>query len=172
MDILNYARRTSNRAAGRHFGVQPKQIRDWEKIEDEILAAPESERRRLCTIHGGRRIFYEEAERLLADWYKEMSVMNNRGVTIRQLMDKMKEFHPDFARMNDCALRSKIERFMERQDLVLRRVNSYQPIPQEQLKEAIDNFLGNMNNLMDAKDLRLNHIYNMDQNSIFFLYAS
>jgi len=61
---------------------------------------------------------------------------------------------------------------MERQDLVLRRVNSYQPIPQEQLKEAIDNFLGNMNNLMDAKDLRLNHIYNMDQTSIFFLYAS
>jgi len=56
--------------------------------------------------------------------------------------------------MNNNVLRSKIGRFMERQYLVLRRVNSLQQRTNEELAPIITEYLANMKDLMDTHNSR------------------
>jgi len=56
-----------------------------------------------------------------------MATLRKLPVTIGTLMIKLKEFAPEYEVMTDSALRGKICRFMDRHNLVLRRVNVIRP---------------------------------------------
>ena len=168
LDIIQYAREHSKKQAALEYGIQAKQIRDWEAKEEEMRGIPESKRSKLFTLHLGATVKCEEAERLLADWHREVVTVRNHGVTILMLMEKLKEFCDDYDEMNETALRAKISRFMGRHNLVLRRVNSYQAIPSDELQPVIDTFSQDVRDFIGLHDMDLSQIYNMDQTAIFF----
>jgi len=57
---------------------------------------------------------------------------------------------------------------MGRHNLVLRRVNSYQAIPSDELQPVIDTFSQDVRDFIGLHDMDLSQIYNMDQTAIFF----
>lgn len=168
LDIIEYARANTKKQASRMYNVQTKQIRDWESKEQEIREVPENERKKKFTLHKGPEVLCEEAERLLSDWHNEMVVIRGLGVTIGALMTKLKEFTSLYNEMNETALRSKIHRFMERHNLVLRRVTSYQTVAQDALQPIIDTFSQEVQSFLDDERMDFSQVYNMDQTAIFF----
>jgi len=168
LEIVEYARNTSKKQASRRFGVQPKQIRCWSHDESEMMAIPRNQRASQHTLHRGASPAFEDIERLLAEWHREMVSMHNIGVTIHNLMNKAIELQPSLRRLNTNALRSRIVRFMARNNLVLRRVNSFQHSPLDQLQPRIDAFVQSVRLTMDSKRFSLSHVWNMDQTAVFF----
>lgn len=166
--VCDTAQATTVKGTARLFGVSPKTIRDWRANLGNIRALPEIQRIRRLTLHTGPVISFEEVERLLKAWHTQRVTIENQGVTINQLMTKAIEFEPTLRRMNTNTLRSKIRRFMQRHDLVLRRVTSHIHVPQDELETSVNAFVEDVQNYMNIEALTMANVFNMDQTSIFY----
>lgn len=168
LEIIGYSRTHSRKAAAREYNVQPSQIRQWEQNEDLMLAIPQQERQHRLTLHLGPPIAFDEIERPLFDWHTEMVTIHQHAVTVEELVDKALEFLPTLRQLNPLALRERVYRFMERNDLVLRRVTSTQNEPMDLLQPRIDAFVQSIRFYVETHHVGLESIYNMDQTSMFF----
>ena len=77
-------KRTSNREAGRRFGVDEKRVREW-KLQRQRLKDTDSKKKRL--VGGGVKPKYPEAEEALASYIEEMR-SRNLHVTTKAVMRK------------------------------------------------------------------------------------
>jgi len=146
-------RKYSKKQAARTYNIQTvnqtKQIRGWESQERDMLKIPQNERRNL---------HFTRDERLLADWHNEMVIVIGLGVTIGTLMENLKEFSSRYDELNDIVLRSKVERFMERHNLVLRRAKSHKIVTQYELQPIIDTFSQEVLSFLDDYRMNLSQI--------------
>lgn len=168
VDAVENAAHTSVRAAARAFGVSPRNIRRWRGSIQLLRVFPGNQRQQRLTLHTGPRILHEEVERLLRDWHTEKITVDNQGVTINQLMAKAIEFEPELGNMNRESLRSKIRRFMSRHDLVLRRVTSHIHRPNDDLEEAVNNFVHEVQDHITRFRVPQQNVFNMDQTAIYY----
>ena len=69
LEAVDYSKKTSKEQAARHFGVNPKQIREWCKVEDQLRKLNDDHNhKRLRLEGGGRQCMSETMEEKLLEW--------------------------------------------------------------------------------------------------------
>ena len=65
LKVVEYAEKESNRAAGRKYGVNEKQVREWRKKKQQLIALPPKKKR---LEGGGKKPLIPEIEEKLEEW--------------------------------------------------------------------------------------------------------
>ena len=73
LSVVEFAEVNTNRGAGRQFGVDEKQVRDWRKQKDELQSLPITKKR---LVGGGRKAALPDIEQELAVWIASMRSHN------------------------------------------------------------------------------------------------
>ena len=87
--VVEYATKSTNRAAAATFFVDEKSVRQWRKQEASLLALPDNNKR---IAGGGRKAKQPELEEIVAAWIFDLRSRNLR-VTRTQIQRKALNFH-------------------------------------------------------------------------------
>lgn len=107
----------SNRGAGRKFGVNERQVRDWRKQKKELEDLP-SKKKRL--EGGGRKAALPKIEKELVEWVNSLRAVNLR-VTHTDIQIKALELNQSMSQADFTASRGWLEKFLKRNHLSLCR---------------------------------------------------
>lgn len=151
----------------RENNISNKMLRDWiKKYEKLVCTANKTTTRH---VGSGRSAFFPEIEEKIYDWIVIERKVNKRIITYKNIRDKALKFAEENKIENFCASNGWIERFLNRKNLVSRKITS---VGQEdnrssvEIRQTVLNYfeeiqqrLGNVENL--------NVVLNMDETPIY-----
>ncbi|KAL1470208.1 hypothetical protein MTO96_040572 [Rhipicephalus appendiculatus] len=143
LTAVEFTLKNGNRAAGRHFGVSEKMVRDWRKSEEKLRAVRSTKK-----ADRGLKARWPELEARLRTWVLEQRA-EGRGLSTVQL-------------------RLKARTFMRRNCLSIRaRTTLCQKLP-EDFAENLEKFKAFVKKQMDESEISEDHIVNMDEIPLTF----
>ena len=156
MKVLEEAKKTTNRAAGRKFGVDEASVRYWKQQENELSKLSGGKR----LPGAGRKVKLPDMEELLAAWIFELRSKNVR-ITRSAIQTKALELHTgeeDFS-----ASRGWLEKFFRRHNFTLRRRTTVaQRLPQD-LVSKVTSYIIRVRKMRSLQQYQLSLIGNMDE---------
>ena len=164
LKVIEFAKKSNNSSAGRHFDVSEKLVRDWRKAEEKLKNMPKNK----CALRTGKTS-WPELEDAIFQWVMEQRqngyVVSRNAIRIQAL--KWAKLNANNA-VNFKATNSWCYRFMQRKSLSLRaKTKIAQKLPKE-LEEKITNFQRFVINLRKKYDYPLGMIGNMDETAVNF----
>ena len=110
--VVEEAEKTSNRGAGRKFGVNEKLVRDWRKKKDELMKLPRTAK----SARPGMKPHWPELKNKLHEWILDKR-LNGLGISEAKMMAK--EMPPsDVSGFTGST--TWLYRYMKRKNLVVR----------------------------------------------------
>ncbi|KAI5153060.1 hypothetical protein ENBRE01_3124 [Enteropsectra breve] len=151
----------------REFGITAKMLREWEKNEENLLAA--SHKKDTRHIGSGRKPLWPDLEIKLREWlYTERSV-HKRIVTFNTLRRKALKFASDLNLTHFRASNCWLGLFMKRNGLSSRKITSIgqeDSRPIHEIRAAVQNYFEAMAYKLNGIN-NLNNIINMDETPVY-----
>lgn len=162
---VEFAKKQSGEAAARRFRVDPKQIREWLKNEDKLVAQKREGGSKSKRLPGaGRKPYDENMEAAVFSWIIAMRSRKLR-VSRRTIREKAKELS---ASSTFRASIGWLRRFMRRHRLSLRRkTTTSQRAPADVIPKLV-RFVLYLRALKDCHKFDDNNIFAMDETACWF----
>ena len=160
----------NKRGTAKEFDIQPKQVRDWSKNKEKLLATASH----VIKLHPGRPVKYPSLENDLFAWIDERR--NNQNAVTRKMitnkaitLSRNQEFLEDCPDVTTFKFSSKwLDGFLTRYNLCNRRRTTVsQQLPSD-LLEKQNVFLSYILYRRIQHDYPLKYIGNMDETPMFF----
>ncbi|KAL1448367.1 hypothetical protein MTO96_044086 [Rhipicephalus appendiculatus] len=162
LTAVEFALKNGNRAAGRHFRVSEKMVRDWRKLEDKLRAMRSTKK-----ADRGLKARWPELEARLRTWVLEQRAQG-RGLSTVQLRLKARTWVQEMGVVGFAGGPSWCFRFMRRNCLSIRaRTTLCQKLP-EDFAENLEKFKAFVKKQMDESEILEDHIVNMDEIPLTF----
>ncbi|XP_037617888.1 uncharacterized protein LOC119483644 [Sebastes umbrosus] len=164
--VLQYAEENSGEETARHFNIDTKRIRDWRKQKEELLMA---DRGRARVAGGGRKKVSEELEERLSEWI--YSTRDERSRVSRNMIKKKAlEIYPSVSDGGKMFVASTgwLQRFLERNDLSLRRRTAVPKVDPTVLIEKLVGFIDYVGKTVSSKQILERDIIAMDETAVCF----
>lgn len=162
LKVVEYAEKNGNSVAGRHFGINEKNIRGWRKSVESLKKLPKSK----CAQRG-KVCLWPDLERQLFEWVVEQRECGYI-VTRNQIMLKAKKISKMENIQNFKGNRGWCDRFMKRKNLSIRQKTKIaQKLPKD-LEDKITKFLSYVIRLRKSCNFDLTSIGNMDETPVWF----
>lgn len=162
LTAVEFALENGNRAAGRHFGVSEKMVRDWRKSEEKLRAMRSTKK-----ADRGLKARWPELEARLRAWVLEQRA-EGRGLSTVQLRLKACTWAQEMGAVGFAGGTSWCFRFMRRNYLSIRaRTTLCQKLP-EDFAEKLDNFKAFVKKQVEENEIAEKHIVNMDEIPLTF----
>ena len=164
LKVVEYAEKESNRAAGRKYGVNEKQVREWRKKKQQLIALPPKKKR---LEGGGKKPLIPEIEEKLEEWIEHLRAGNLR-VTRISIQRKAMEIFQSSDRSHDfTASRGWLENFLKRKTFTLRRRTTVsQRLPPDLVPRVVC-FVLTTRKLFRKNSYALSAIGNMDETPLW-----
>ena len=78
LTVVKFAEQNSGEAAGRHFSIDPKRVREWRKHKAELQRLSEEDNKSTRLRVGGRKKVSEELEVSMCEWIHSMRAKHLR----------------------------------------------------------------------------------------------
>ncbi|XP_044043446.1 uncharacterized protein LOC122871912 [Siniperca chuatsi] len=164
--VLQYAETHSGEKTARHFNIDTKRIRDWRKQKGELLLADKGRAR---LTGGGRKKVSLELEERLSEWIYSMWDKHNR-VSRNMIKKKALEIYPSVSDGGKMFVASTgwLQRFLERNDLSLRRRTTMSQEDPNLLTEKLVSFVDYVGKAVSSKGILEGDIIAMDEATVGF----
>lgn len=168
LEAIEYLKTHSVELTAKKFLVDPKRIRDWRKDEAKLknigLDGGNVNKRRMDG--GGRKIRCPELEIKLRDWIKHSRERRLR-VSRRMIQRKVQEFQAQDTGPSIISGMSWVQRFMVRNNLVIRkRTTISQKLPHD-VDEKLTNFIVFLRDLLQKNSFANSSIFVMDETPVW-----
>lgn len=169
--VVKFAKLNSGEAAAKAFGVEPQNIRQWKKREAEfvkLMKESKTKRKRLCG--GGRKKIMPELDKILFDWILTQRMKSLR-VSRRSIREEAKRIFPTLENnelFDFKASRGWLEKFLDRNNLTLRRKTTVAQKDPSQLFGKVASVVNFVSNTVKAKKITHSAIVAMDETSLWF----
>eukprot|EP01022_Parablepharisma_sp_SALTPOND_P014365 TRINITY_DN1946_c0_g1_i2.p1 TRINITY_DN1946_c0_g1~~TRINITY_DN1946_c0_g1_i2.p1 ORF type:complete len:598 (-),score=38.42 TRINITY_DN1946_c0_g1_i2:314-1894(-) len=166
LEVLDYAEEIkSDKAAARHFGCEPKSIRNWRAQEEEMRGSTKKSTRRL--LHPGGQTKYSAIEGDLYDWIIS-KISRRKPVTTSVIIAHMRQSYSQVAEKTDNALSCFLRRFLKRNLLVFRKpTHEGQALPSN-FQAATKEFQQEVATEVLDKRVTPDRVVNMDETPLYF----
>lgn len=162
LKVVEYAKQSSNRQAGREFGFDEKMVRDWRKNEAKLKEIPGNKRARR-----GRKCFHPKLEDDLSTWIITLREAG-RSISTVAIRMKARELAERQGINNFYASPTWCYKFMRRKKFSIRtRTTVGQKLPDD-WEEKMDNFKTFVKNMIERENYPMDKIGNMDEVPLTF----
>lgn len=149
LSAVEYAIENGNRAAGRHFNISEKIVRDWRKAADGLHSMKSSKK-----ADRGKKARWPQLEDRLRTWILEQRAAG-RGLSTVQVRLKAQTLAQDMNVADFVGGPSWCFRFMRRHQLAIRaRTTVCQKLPDD-FKEKMASFQAFVQKQIEAHDVRM-----------------
>ncbi|KAL1437292.1 hypothetical protein MTO96_001358 [Rhipicephalus appendiculatus] len=151
-----------NRAAGRHFSISEKLVRDWRMASEKIRAMKSTKK-----ADRGKKARWPALEAGLRSWVLAQRA-EGRGLSTVQVRLKAHTLAKEMGAVGFVGGPSWCSRFMRRNKLAIRACTTVcQKLP-EDFEEKLRNFKAFFNNEVESHNVLHSHIINMDEVPLTF----
>ncbi|KAJ8397484.1 hypothetical protein AAFF_G00437600 [Aldrovandia affinis] len=171
LEVIKYSEQNSAEATARHFGIDPKRVRQWLGQKEKLFNVPPSEHRQRARLQGGgRKKVSEELEFKLSQWVLTMRVKLFR-VSRKMIKMKAKELYTTVSDHGGSDFRASsgwLDKFLLRNGFTGRRCSTVAQKDARHFTEKLVSYVHYVTQTVAKKQIAEDDIIAMGETAVWF----